>query len=79
MSGVTEERRAELVRMVRFIMDGMPGLSEEEGSRTVAEFENAVPHPAARDLIFFPDEHFDSEPTAEEIVERALSYRAIQL
>lgn len=79
MSDVLSERRTELVRMVRFIMDGMPGLSEEEQDRAVAEFEDAVPDPDARDLIFYPGDHFDSSPTAEQVVERALSYRAIQL
>lgn len=79
MSDVSPGRRAELVHMVRFIMDGMPGLSEEEQDRVVAEFEHAVLDPNASGLIFYSDEHFDSPPTAEQVVERALDYRAIEL
>ena len=37
--------------------------------------ERNVPHPAVTDLIFYSDENL----TAEELVQRALAYRPIQL
>lgn len=38
-----------------------------------------VPHPDVLGLIFYPARYLDHEPTAGEIVERALAYRAIEL
>ena len=43
------------------------------------EFEANVPHPEASDLIFYPDRYFADEPTAEQVVDCALSYRPLQL
>ncbi|MFD6443690.1 bacteriocin immunity protein [Promicromonospora sp. NPDC060204] len=68
-----------LAAIVREIMEGAPGLSESETDELVSYFESQVPHPNASDLIFYPDEHFDSDPTPEEVVQRAMAYRAIQL
>ena len=38
-------------------------------------FEHNCKHPAGGDLIFYPEEHFNgrSNPTAEEIVEKAIA------
>jgi hypothetical protein len=55
--------------------------SEEEDDAALALFESSVPHPQAADLIYYPAQHFGEghEPTAEEVVERALSYKPIEL
>ncbi|MBM0124559.1 bacteriocin immunity protein [Pimelobacter simplex] len=53
--------------------------SDAEVDRLVAEFAAAVPHPRASDLIFYWEDEFDEEPTPEQIVARALSYRPIEL
>jgi hypothetical protein len=53
--------------------------SDEEVDRLVAEFEAGVLDPSAADLIFWSNKHFDHEPAAAEIVDRALSYRPIEL
>jgi hypothetical protein len=53
--------------------------SDEDLDRDMAEFAAKVPHPRASDLIFYWDTEFDHQPTPEEIVDRALSYRAIEL
>ncbi|PUB23954.1 colicin immunity protein/pyocin immunity protein [Promicromonospora sp. AC04] len=74
-----ETSRDELLALVRYIMAGMPGASEHEASLAVAQFRAAVPDPNGTDLIFYPSHAFDHEPTAEEIVERALSYRPFQM
>lgn len=70
--------RDELIGPVRLIMSA-EGNTQEEADRLVEIFVANVPHPAADDLIFYPDEEFGHEPTAEEVVDRALSYRPIQL
>jgi hypothetical protein len=74
-----EMNREELIELVESIMAGSPGLSEEEGSRAVQAFADSVPHPRASGLIFYWSEEFDHEPSAEEIVDRALSYKPFQL
>jgi hypothetical protein len=53
--------------------------SDEEVESLVAEFQSGVPHPVASDLIFHTNKNFDHEPTAAEVVDRALSYRPIGL
>ena len=53
--------------------------SDEELDRDMAEFVAGVPHPRASDLIFYWETEFDHEPTPEQIVERALNYRPIDL
>lgn len=72
----TDRRR--LIELVeKFTVGGYR--TEAEGDAALAEFEAAVIHPRASDLIFYPDDEFDHEPTAAEIVDRALSYRPIEL
>ncbi|HYZ75916.1 MAG TPA: bacteriocin immunity protein [Gaiellaceae bacterium] len=70
--------REELVDLVRRIMRG-EGETQEEADRLVGLFADNVPHPRASDLIFYPEEEFGHEPTPEEVVDRALSYRATAL
>lgn len=70
--------RATLIELVRRIVSGNYA-SEAEVDRLVGAFEAAVPHPRAAGLIFFWDDEFDEEPTPEQIVDRALSYRPIEL
>lgn len=70
--------RARLVELVRKLMVGRYS-SEEEAARDMAELEAGVLHPRVSDLIFYWQSEFDHEPTAEEVVDRALSYRAIEL
>ena len=68
-----ELSREELLTLVRQIMD--PGsVSEAENNLAVRTFEFNCKHPAKGDLIFYPDDYFDgqSDPTAEEIVEKAM-------
>jgi hypothetical protein len=77
MTGLETNRR-ELVELVARIRSGSFG-SEEAEDRAIAEFASRVPHPRATDLIFHPDLEFDHEPTNEEIVDHALSYRVLEL
>ena len=75
--------RDELVALVRRIM-AAEGETQEEADRLVDLFEANVPHPAATDLIFWPrralgDQWDGRELTPEDIVDRALAYRPIQL
>jgi hypothetical protein len=70
--------RDELIGLVQQIM-AAAGDSEEEADRLIAVFEENVPHPAASDLIFYPDQYFGREPSAEEVVDRALDYKPIEL
>ena len=70
--------RSELIGLVRRIMNDVAP-SEEEADRLIALFEESVPHPRASGLIFYPEEEFGREPTPEEVVDRALSYRPIEL
>ncbi len=77
MKESAEEKRRRLVPVVRRLMEGTA--TEEEDARLVREFQSSVTFPGVTDLIFYPDEHFDHEPTAEEIVDRALAHRPIAL
>lgn len=70
--------RAKLVAIVERIMDG-DYTSDDEVQGLVKKFEAAVPHPRAAGLIFWPSDEFDHEPTAAEIVDKALSYEPLEL
>lgn len=65
--------KEELVQLVRKIAN-CEG-TEEEIEEWMDILEENVPHPEISDLIFYPDE----EMTPEEIVEKALSYKPINL
>jgi hypothetical protein len=69
--------RQQLVSLVQKVMHG-------EGNKREIEklIDRSVPCPSGYvfDLIFYPDSHdLGRNPTAEEIVEKALSYKPIQL
>jgi hypothetical protein len=68
--------RDELLMLVRrFTGEGEPFPKESESILAAQTFIANCKHPAGTDLIFWPDEYFDgrSNPTAEEIVEKALN------
>ena len=65
--------KKELVELVRKIAESEG--TEEEIDQFIDVLEQNVPHPEVSDLIFYPEE----EMTYEEIVEKALSYKPIQL
>ena len=70
--------RERLTGLVQQIMDG-DYATDEEGERLVAEFQAGVLCPGASGLIFYWQDEFDHEPTAAEVVDRALAYRPIEL
>ncbi len=76
-SGDTDERR-ELLELVTRLLTGQFS-SEDEVDRMVATFAARVPHPNPIGLIYYWEEEFDAEPTAEEIVDRAFAYRPTEL
>ena len=65
--------REELIELVRRIMNAEG--TEEELDTWEETLEQNVTDPAVSDYIFYPDR----DMTAEEIVDRALSYKPIQL
>lgn len=65
--------RNELLMLVQRIMDGAD--SEEEHDELIELLEKSVLHPRVLDLIYHPER----EPTAGEVVDRALAYRPIVL
>ena len=64
--------RNELIKLVRKISDAAG--TEEEIDGWVNILEKNVPDPNVSDLIFYSEE----EMSAEEIVDKALSYKPIQ-
>ncbi|MFF1718901.1 bacteriocin immunity protein [Streptomyces sviceus] len=70
---MVEKTREELVRMVQLLIDA--DLPEEEEDQIVAELKSSVLHPRVTDLIYYNTPKL----TAEEVVERALAYRPIEL
>lgn len=75
---MTAPNRERLIDLVGRLFTG-DFKTEEEGDRAPAELEGQVPHPWVSDLIFHWRGEFASEPTAEEVVDRALSYRPFEL
>ena len=73
-----DAERSKLIALVQRLIDA-DYETEAESSADLRTFRAAVPHPEAGDLIFYPDVEFDHEPTAAEIVDRALAYRATPL
>lgn len=68
--------RNELIELVRKLQCPRAGQFETEAGaiKAVLKFKYNCRHPAKSDLIFYPQEHFGgrSNPTPEEIVEKAL-------
>ena len=76
MSNSIQHRK--LVELVRKIIN-VEG-TEKEVDLWIDEFKKSVPHPMASDLIFWPQNYgLGLGPTPEEIVEKALSYKPIDL
>lgn len=75
--GYTSERER-LTGLVQRIIEG-DYASDDDVERLVAEFQAAVLRPGASDLVFYWQDEFDHEPTASEVAERAMTYRAIEL
>lgn len=65
--------RSELIRLVERIMVGEG--SEEEHDALIQELAENVRHPRVTDLIYYSE----PELTAEQVVDAALAYRAIEL
>jgi hypothetical protein len=59
--------------MVQLLIDAR--LTEEEEDRIVNELKSSVVHPRVTDLIYYNTPKL----TAEEVVDRALAYRPIEL
>lgn len=70
--------RDELIALVARIMR-VETNDEAEEDRLVELFASSVIHPAAIELIFWHNKHFDAEPTPEQVVDKALSYKPLQL
>ena len=60
---VADITREELVQAVQHVLDG------EHTDWYLAVVDRNTPHPAVSDLIFWPE---DGDPTAEQVVDRAL-------
>lgn len=73
-----DDARAELIELVTKLMSGDFDSKEAE-DRAIADMTNRVPHPSPTDLIYHWKSAFDSEPTPEEVVDRALAYRPFEL
>lgn len=68
-----EGKREALVLQVQLLIDG--NLPEESEDRLVEELKSSGRHPRVTDLIYYNTPKL----TAEEVVERVLSYRPIEL
>lgn len=73
--------KTELIDLVRIIInageDEKTGkqYTEDEVHKMVLIFEESIPNPNGRDLIFYPEDcGLGDDPTEEEIVEMALNY-----
>ncbi len=67
---MTKEELIELVEMIIKVVG-----TEDEIDKFLDVLQNNVPYPGVSDLIFWNDDNL----TAEEIVDKALNYKAIQL
>ena len=64
--------REELILLVKDIMN-VKGKTEDQLNKLIDILEKNVPHPEVTDLIYYDD------LTAEQVVDKALSYKPIQL
>jgi hypothetical protein len=72
------EERAELERLVQFIMAAQ--CTESEHDAALRELESRILHPRVSALIYWTaSEGFDHELTAREVVDAALAYRPVEL
>ncbi|MGW1953477.1 bacteriocin immunity protein [Streptomyces sp. NPDC001920] len=70
---MSKKSREELIHMVQQLIDA--NLPEDEEDRIVEELKLSVLHPRVTDLIYYNTPKL----TAEEVVDRALAYRPIEL
>ncbi|MEU3191119.1 bacteriocin immunity protein [Streptomyces sp. NPDC006992] len=68
-----KKSRDELIRIVQKLIAA--DLPEEEEDHLVEELQSSVFHPRVTDLIYY---HYP-KLTAEEVVDKALAYRPIEL
>jgi len=71
--GEIRMKKEELIKLVQMIMEADG--TEDELDRMLFTLERNVLDPNVSNLIFYPEE----ELTAEQIVEKALAYKPIQL
>ena len=57
-----EFTRSEFIAFIDYVSDS-EGRTEAEDDALVAEFDRLVPHPAKRDLLFWPEEGADDSAT----------------
>ena len=76
--------RDELIELGKKVVDA--SLPEEELEKLYQLFSDNVPHPDGANLFFYPenynarrDDLSNYEPSVEEVVDVALSYKPIQL
>jgi hypothetical protein len=70
--------KSELVELVARLLRAEG--SEEEECEWLELIERNVPHPEVAGLIYWPDQYgLSEEPSAEEIVEKALKYKPLAL
>jgi hypothetical protein len=73
--------RAERARLEALVTRLLTGdvATEAEGDLLLDDLERSVPRPDVSDLLYHPAVEFDHEPSAAEIVERALAHRPFEL
>ena len=59
-------------RLVSFIMSYKTGRPEVDDEFAVVLFKHFCQHPARTDLIFYPKDHFEQEPSVADVVRKAL-------
>jgi hypothetical protein len=72
---MSEPSRDELIELVTRLMNPQPGETDEEHERLADRITSAVPDPHVIDYIF----HESTPRTPEEIVDKALAYKPIEL
>lgn len=78
MTDMSATGRDDLIGLVERLLVG-DFESEDQEDSALAEFVSKVPHPRATDLIYHWTEEFEAEPSAEDVVDRALNYRSLEL
>jgi len=73
MEGLTRE---EMIALVERLKQGVG--EDAEASEWIEQLERSLPNPHISDLIFWPKEGAENL-TAEQIVDKAMQYRPIEL
>lgn len=74
-----EGRKAALKAMLTDYLENIASYDEEEGDSLIRQMEHLTPNSEITDYIFWPDRHFDHEPTVDEIVERCFAFKPLAL